>query len=393
MLLVVLPTFSLDTNPYFGFKVQDKAADYQQYVGEKVRFRQAITPEESVYYKSDRVLNQIGKEYIITKIMHSVFDYGIDNAEITIFMVSPDKTEKIKVVAYEKRVFGLWSGKEKPTIENIPLYFVEPFDAYKKSKVGKTLRHPRVKDTYTIVDIIIGKSELGSANVKTFIYILRNDRTLQQQQYDVLGYELGCFFEALSGHYVSSLKQVEKPDNPEIRYGKTQIIDETSKNNFVAKYWYEDNILSIVILGDSKGFSFELKNISDNSFKVIWNEAAFIDMEGNTSKIMHKGIKYSQREGDQPATTIIKDAKIQDMIYPIDNVYYDEDGKEWGVKSIYHKIDWLMEGVLGNQPDPTSYEGVVKLMLPIQIKDVVNEYIFVFDIKYVYDHPEVINLD
>ena len=34
----------------------------------------------------------------------------------------------------------------------------------------------------------------------------------------------------------------------------------------------------------------------------------------------------------------------------------------------------------------------VSLMLPIQIKDVVNEYIFVFDLKYEYKHPERLNL-
>lgn len=35
-----------------------------------------------------------------------------------------------------------------------------------------------------------------------------------------------------------------------------------------------------------------------------------------------------------------------------------------------------------------SEPGQLRLMLPIQVKDVVNEYTFVFDVKYVYDHPE-----
>ena len=34
----------------------------------------------------------------------------------------------------------------------------------------------------------------------------------------------------------------------------------------------------------------------------------------------------------------------------------------------------------------------VQLMLPIQIKDVSNEYIFEFQIKYQYKHPERLNL-
>ena len=35
--------------------------------------------------------------------------------------------------------------------------------------------------------------------------------------------------------------------------------------------------------------------------------------------------------------------------------------------------------------------GQVMLMLPIQIRDVINEYIFVFDVKYVFKHPERLN--
>ena len=37
--------------------------------------------------------------------------------------------------------------------------------------------------------------------------------------------------------------------------------------------------------------------------------------------------------------------------------------------------------------------GQIKLMLPIQIKDVINEYVFIFDVQYVFNHPERLNLD
>lgn len=36
--------------------------------------------------------------------------------------------------------------------------------------------------------------------------------------------------------------------------------------------------------------------------------------------------------------------------------------------------------------------GEVRLMLPIQIKDVINEYTFIFDVNYSYNHPELLNL-
>ena len=123
--------------------------------------------------------------------------------------------------------------------------------------------------------------------------------------------------------------------------------------------------------------------------KLIWNEAAFVGLDGSTSKIMHVGVKYSEREGDQPATTIIRGAKIDDIAVPTSNVYYDE-----GVTVGYSTIGngWKTRSML-----PEKYQGKeageIRLMLPIQVKDVVNEYTFVFKVYYTYDHPELLKTE
>ena len=91
---------------------------------------------------------------------------------------------------------------------------------------------------------------------------------------------------------------------------------------------------------------------------------------------MHSGIKYSQREGDQPASTIIKGAKIEDIATPIDKVYYSDNLKKWTSKSLYSNADKDKE------------DQTLKLMLPIQIKETINEYIFEFKLSYILNHPE-----
>ena len=109
------------------------------------------------------------------------------------------------------------------------------------------------------------------------------------------------------------------------------------------------------------------------------DDAAFVDYSGNTSRVMHSGIKYSQKEASQPASTIIKGATLDDVACPTANVYYSTILKDWVTKSMY--------------PQYATYgANQIQLMLPIQIKDVVNEYIFVFDLKYGYNYPERLNL-
>ena len=71
------------------------------------------------------------------------------------------------------------------------------------------------------------------------------------------------------------------------------------------------------------------------------------------------------------------------------NVYYDE-----GIKIGYRTIGsgWATRSML-----PEKYigkdAGEIRLMLPIQVKDVVNEYTFVFKVYYTYDHPELLNAE
>lgn len=243
------------------------------------------------------------------------------------------------------------------------------------SKIGNTLTNPKVKASYQIVGLTYEKAESKYSTPKNY-YHVKNSETGAITKCDMSN-PASAFSEDLSGKYISVLSQVEKPSNPAIRYGKTTVVEDDKK---VSKYSYVDNVIDILIFGSSKQFDFILKNVSDNSIKVVWNEAVFVNFDGSTSKVMHVGTKYSQREADQPATTIIKGAKIKDLAAPNCNVRYSDALKEWVTDSMYPST-------------PAQTPGQLRLMLPIQIKEVINEYIFVFDVNYVYNHPERLNLE
>ena len=174
------------------------------------------------------------------------------------------------------------------------------------------------------------------------------------------------------------MSKVEKPNNPKLRYGKTSTIEDKEKG--VTKYGYTDSQIDIFIYVSSTQFNFELKNVSETTQKLVWNEAVFVDTDGSSSKVMHVGTKYSERDGDQPSSTIIKGAKLDDIACPTKNVRYSD---------VIH--EWMTDNIL-----PTKYikEELpnIRLMLPIQIKDVINEYIFDFNVKWIYEHPELVNI-
>ena len=387
LLICAISASALDVNSTFGFLEQKNPEGYQQYVGQKFQFRYACgsleTWEKSGFKPNDEI---IPLTFQITKI--TVKDVELNkepNQEICVEAIQVGGKKKVKFKGYQKVSVkvGFWGDvKQWPLIGYMPIVLCEPLNNFKAENVGKIITHPQVKDTYEITDAYIAKDDNDAATASVGI-VVKNSRTAEEQKVLYKEKNTAPFADALKGHYTTALVKVEKPEDSSNRYSDPQTVTDGG----VEKYSFNDSIINILIFSTSEQFNFVLKNVSQHSLKIIWNEAAFVGLDGSTSKIMHSGVKYSEREGDQPATTVIRGAKIDDLACPTANVYYD-DGITIGYSTIGN--GWKTRSML-----PKEYlgktAGEIRLMLPIQIKDVINEYTFVFKVYYKYDHPELLN--
>lgn len=238
-------------------------------------------------------------------------------------------------------------------------------------RIGEIILDPECNFSYKIVAVHVDKKKYGT----DYYYSLENSSTgkVEETKEDPQKYCENKFKDAKSGSYIATLSKVIKPSNSAIRYGKTKEI----KDNDVTKFSYIDNVVDLIIFATSSKFAFELKNISPNSIKIIWDEAVFVDADGSTSKVMHAGTRYSDRNSSQPATTIISNAKIEDVATPTDRVRYSSVLSEW-----------VSDSMLPSSPHLKGKQ--LRLMLPIQIKNVINEYVFVFDLTYIPKYPELL---
>lgn len=273
------------------------------------------------------------------------------------------------------------SYKNEFTYNELRLMDYEKWKIDNSQEIGTCFTDPIVKHFYKVIDVSLKNNfDVNTKLERLAKYLtVENSETGDKKTYFVDDASSNCFNEDKSGRYHTYLSKVEKPTNPEIKFGETTIVD-SDKADDITKFSYIDNFINIIIYGDGKQFYFTLKNASETTQKVIWDEAVFVDYNGTSSKIMHNGIKYSQKENSQPASTIIRGASIDELACPIANVYYSESAKEWQTKSIYPS-------------DGSKDEKQVQLMLPVQIKDITNEYIFIFNLKWEYNHPERLNIE
>lgn len=176
----------------------------------------------------------------------------------------------------------------------------------------------------------------------------------------------GAYYQDI---YKVRLREVEQPENVKEQYSKSKITIFAEENE--TKNSYEDDFIKIIWLPALTKFSFTLENKSDNSIKIIWDEAVYIDEDNSSHKVMHSGVKYVDGEKAQPLTVIAKKTKINDLVAPVDNSYYS-DG-------------WINLSLFSVQ----SAGKTVKILLPIQIQETINEYIFSFKI----DHTRINTAD
>lgn len=121
--------------------------------------------------------------------------------------------------------------------------------------------------------------------------------------------------------------------------------------------------------------SMVLKNNSNSTIKINWDECLFIKND-IPSKVMHSGVKYTDRNQSMPPSIIPKGTLHTDVIVPTDNVYWKE-----GYYSQYGSSPggWEKKDIL-----PTSTTNIgdkVSLYMPINVGTTTQEYNFNFKVK------------
>lgn len=180
------------------------------------------------------------------------------------------------------------------------------------------------------------------------------------------------------GVYSVGLQNVERSDAIKENYAESKIVN--FKEAETSKYSYEDDLIKAVWLPMSTQFSFTLENKTDNSIKIIWDEAAYVDEKGSSGRVMHSGVKFIDRSNPQPPTVIVKKAKIDDIIIPTDNVYFvSGQYGGWRTKPLFpnraatqEELKLLSENYIGK---------TIKILLPLQIQENISEYIFTFNVE------------
>ena len=179
-------------------------------------------------------------------------------------------------------------------------------------------------------------------------------------------------------HYSVGLQSVESPIDAKTQFGETKVVN--FDDNGVNKYRYEDDYIDIIWFVDSDRFNFDLKNKTDHTLRINWDDISYVNYAGQVKRVIHSGIKYRETSSIQPATNIPKGTSLVDVLVPDENIRFIGDELSW-------KVNYLIPSVYKTPEEfnaengAASYVGkTLKIMMPIMIQNVQNDYTFTFKI-------------
>ncbi len=126
-------------------------------------------------------------------------------------------------------------------------------------------------------------------------------------------------------------------------------------------------------VGNLEGVNFALKNKTDFSMKIIWDEVTFVDQYNSSARVIHNGVKYIDRDQSMPPSIIPAHSNLNDCVYPSNKVFFNS-----------YSNTWAHQYVVANTVEYNKSR--IRILLPIEWNSQRLEYDIVIE-TLIYESP------
>jgi len=129
--------------------------------------------------------------------------------------------------------------------------------------------------------------------------------------------------------------------------------------------------------------AFYLENKTDQAIIIDWNKVSYIDKNRISQRIIHQGVKYSQRNENMRNTVIPPRSKFEDIIVPVNKIYYKETpALLLGLPNNHLIYGWQVLPLFDAESMAAgSRNEQFSLYVPLIIGEEKKDYTFTFDVK------------
>ena len=192
-------------------------------------------------------------------------------------------------------------------------------------------------------------------------------------------FSFACYCSPHYAEYKIALKNVDCLNTPENDQSEKKIILFQEEGDF--KSAFEDEKIKIIWTPTPSRFLFIITNKTQDTMKITWEQAEYIDENGTVKKVMHSAMIFSGENGSRLPTAVARDSSVSGFILPTDNVYWlSGDMAGWRKKPLFPYYNRTSADDL--MVEAKEYEGKsIQVLLPVDVKNSLYNYRFTFKIS------------
>lgn len=130
--------------------------------------------------------------------------------------------------------------------------------------------------------------------------------------------------------------------------------------------YFADDWMSVVFDVRDSELQLFFRNRTEDALQIIWNDASYLDLSGESHKIIHRGIPLADRNEPLLPIEVPPLTTLDEMVYPADRI-------------IGSRVfsDWRLNPLLPHRQQLAGYQGqCIGLNLPVRAGHNVREYKF-----------------
>jgi hypothetical protein len=134
---------------------------------------------------------------------------------------------------------------------------------------------------------------------------------------------------------------------------------------------FRDKTVEVSFAVGERGFQMSFKNLSAYDIKILWDRAQYTDVNKQTQRVMHPGVRFQDRNNPIPDQIVLSRSEVQQEVIPIGKVLFSQQKKAYEVQPLFSAESDAQGGLKGK---------AVILFLPVEINRQIILYNFKFEI-------------
>ncbi|MBT3327596.1 MAG: hypothetical protein HN396_15280 [Gemmatimonadales bacterium] len=180
-----------------------------------------------------------------------------------------------------------------------------------------------------------------------------------------------------------TLAGVQRPPEAEQRFGEVQL--HTLETDDQTTYTMSDGLVRATVVPAYNRIDLTMENLSTDSIRILWDQGALVDIDRQSRRIVHGGVKYLEIQDAQTPSVVVGGSLFSDAIVPVNNIEYLPTLATWITHSLLPVTETKVKGEEGliavREASKAYLSRPVRLLLPLEVGGRRFEYVFEFRVN------------